>query len=66
MIMSLVGFYSCRCYTFGFCFHAFDLCGSLDCFFSFVVTNEVTQKEKWENNVSWFSEISVIVLMRRI
>jgi len=66
MIMSLVGLCSCRCYTFGLCFHALDLCGSLDCFFSFVVTNEVTQKEKWENNVSWFAESSVIVLMRRI
>lgn len=64
--MSLVGFCSCRCYTFGFCFHAVDLCGSLDCFISLVVTNEVTQKEKCEKNVSWFAESSVIVLMRRI
>ena len=50
----------------GFCFHAVDLCASLDCFISLVVTNEVTQKGKWEKNVSWFAESSVIVLKRRI
>lgn len=64
--MSLVGFSSCRCYTFGFCFNAVDLGGSLDCFISLVVTNEVTRKEKCEKNISWFAESSVIVLLRRI
>lgn len=38
----------------------------MDCFISLVVTNEVTQKEKCEKNVSWFAESSFIVLMRRI
>lgn len=65
-IMSLVGFCSCRCYSLGFCFHAVDLGGSLNCFISLVVTNEVTQKEKYEKNVSWFAESSVIGIMRRI
>lgn len=64
--MSLFGFCSCRCCTFGFCFHAVDLGGSLDCFISLVVTNEVTQKEKCEKNVSWCAESPVIALMRRI
>jgi hypothetical protein len=64
--MSLVGFSSCRCCTFGLYFHGVDLCGSLDCFISLVVTNDVTQKEKCEKNESWFAESSVIALMRRI
>jgi hypothetical protein len=54
-IMSYVGFCYYKCYIFRFCFHDADLCASFDCFLPLVLTNEITQKEKCDENISWFA-----------